>query len=133
MRKMRWFFLMIGAAFIGGVWFYSIGQVQPQYGFDPLWDLQIVLMAFFGGYGTIAGPVLGALIIEPGTLWLNTQPQFSGGYLSDIVLGAILVFVVLVMPRGIIPTGGEWIKRLRSRGRPAVVPAVVTEKVGAAQ
>jgi branched-chain amino acid transport system permease protein len=133
-------------AMIGGVWFYYINQVQPQTGFDPLWDLQIVLMAFFGGYGSISGPVLGALIIEPGTLWLNTQPQFSGGYLSDILLGAIFLFVVLVMPRGVIPTGSEWIKRLRTRGRPAVVTTVAmsrrgdtppepptTEKVGAAQ
>jgi branched-chain amino acid transport system permease protein len=119
-------------AMIGGVWFYYINQVQPQTGFDPLWDLQIVLMAFFGGFGSISGPVLGALIIEPGTLWLNTQPQFSGGYLSEILLGVIFLFVVLVMPRGIMPTGGEWIKRLRSRGRPAVVPAVMTEKAGAA-
>ena len=113
-------------AMIGGVWFYSIGQVQPQTGFDPLWDLQIVLMAFFGGYGTIAGPVLGALIIEPGTLWLNTQPQFSGGYLSEILLGAIFLVVVLFMPRGIIPTAGEHLTRLRTRGRPAVIPATAT-------
>ena len=119
-------------AMIGGVWFYYINQVQPQTGFDPLWDLQIVLMAFLGGYGSVSGPVLGALIIEPGSLWLNTQPQFSGGYLSEILLGLIFLFVVLVMPRGIIPTGGEWIKRLRTRGRPAVVPAAVTEKVGVA-
>jgi branched-chain amino acid transport system permease protein len=119
-------------AMIGGVWFYYINQVQPQTGFDPLWDLQIVLMAFFGGYGSISGPVLGALIIEPGTLWLNTQPQFAGGYLSEILLGVIFLFVVLVMPRGIIPTSGEWVRRLRTRGRPAVV-ATVTEKVGAAQ
>jgi hypothetical protein len=26
------------------------------------------------------------------------------------------------VPRGIVPTGGEWITRLRTRGRPAVVP-----------
>ncbi len=111
-------------AMIGGVWFYYINQVQPQTGFDPLFDLLVVLMAFLGGYGTIAGPVLGALIIEPGTLWLNTQPQFSGGYLSQILLGVIFLFVILVVPRGIIPTGGEWTRRIRTRGRPAVVPAV---------
>jgi branched-chain amino acid transport system permease protein len=111
-------------AMIGAVWFYYINQVQPQTGFDPLFDLTIVLMAFIGGYGSVAGPVLGALIIEPGTLWLNTQPQFSGGYLSEILLGAIFLLVVLFMPRGIIPTGGEWVTRLRTRGRPAVVPSV---------
>jgi len=34
---------------------------------------------------------------------------------------------VLLMPRGIIPTSGEYIRRLRTRGRaaiPAAVPAV---------
>jgi branched-chain amino acid transport system permease protein len=133
-------------AMIGAVWFYFVNQVQPQSGFDPLWDLQIVLMAFLGGYGTIAGPVLGALIVEPGTLWLNSQPQFSGGYLSQILLGVVFLFVILVLPRGIVPTGGEWIRKLRTRGRPAVVTTVdmpsrgdvppeppVSDKVGAAQ
>ena len=63
---------------IGAVWFYYLNQVEPQTGFDPIFDLTLVLMAFLGGYGSISGPVLGALIIEPLTLWLNTQPQFSG-------------------------------------------------------
>jgi branched-chain amino acid transport system permease protein len=110
-------------AMIGAVWFYYINQVQPQTGYDPLFDLRIVLMAFLGGYGSIAGPVLGALIIEPGTLWLNTQPQFSGGSLSELLLGAVLLVVVLFVPRGIIPTGGEWITKLRTKGKPAVIPA----------
>jgi branched-chain amino acid transport system permease protein len=119
-------FMLSGAltAMIGAVWFYYINQVQPQTGFDPLFDLTVVLMAFLGGYGSISGPVLGALIIEPGTLWLNTQPQFSGGYLSEILLGVIFLLVVLFVPRGIIPTGAEWITKLRTRGRPAVMPSV---------
>ena len=117
-------------AMIGGVWFDYINQVQPQTGFDPLFDLLVVLMAFLGGYGTIAGPALGALIIEPGTLWLNTQPQFSGGYLSQILLGVVFLFVILVMPRGVIPTGGEWARKLRTRGRPAVVATVAMSSRG---
>src|SRR6185312_12194514 len=91
--------------------------------FDPIFDLTLVLMAFFGGYGSIAGPVLGALLLEPLTLWLNTQPAFSGGSVSEILLGAVFLIVVLFMPRGIVPTGGELITRIRTRGRPAVVPA----------
>jgi len=121
-------FVISGAitAMIGAVWFYYINQVAPQTGFDPLFDLTIVLMAFLGGYGSIAGAVLGAVIIEPLTLWLNTQPQFSGGALSEILLGGIFLVVVLFMPRGIIPTSGELIRGLRTRGRPAVVPATAT-------
>jgi branched-chain amino acid transport system permease protein len=109
-------------AMIGAVWFYYINQVEPQTGFDPLFDLALVLMVFLGGYGSISGPVLGALIIEPLTLWLNTQPAFSGS-VSEIMLGAIFLLVVLFMPRGIIPTGSEYITKIRTRGRPAVIPA----------
>jgi branched-chain amino acid transport system permease protein len=121
-------FVISGAitAMIGAVWFFYINQVEPPTGFDPLFDLTIVLMVFLGGYGSVAGPVLGALIVEPLTLWLNTQPQFSGGYLSEILLGAVFLVVVLFMPRGIIPTGGELITRLRTRGRPAVIPSTTT-------
>jgi branched-chain amino acid transport system permease protein len=118
-------FVISGAitAGIGAVWFYYINQVEPQTGFDPLFDLTLVLMAFLGGYGSISGAVLGALIIEPLTLWLNTQPAFSGGSLSEILLGAIFLIVVLFLPRGIIPTGGELITRILTRGRAAIAPA----------
>jgi branched-chain amino acid transport system permease protein len=118
-------FVISGAitAMIGSVWFYYLTQVQPNTGFDPLFDLTIVLMAFLGGYGSIVGTALGALIIEPVTLWLNTQPQFSGGYLSEIMLGAVFLVVALFMPRGILPTAGEWITKIRTRGRPAIIPA----------
>ena len=101
-----------------GLGSYYIGQVEPNTGFDPLFDLSIVLMAFLGGLGTVAGPVLGALIIEPGQLYLTTV--FTNAYLSEILLGALFLAVVLFMPRGVIPTSAEWITRLRTRGRPAV-------------
>jgi len=109
-------------AVIGAVWFYYLNQVEPQTGFNPLFDLTLVLMVFLGGYGSISGAVLGALIIEPLTLWMNTQPGFSGS-LSEVVLGAVFLFVVLFLPRGVIPTGAEYITKIRTRGRPAVVPA----------
>ena len=115
-------FVLSGAvtAAVGGVWFLYLTQVQPQSGFDPLFDLSLVLMAFLGGLGTIAGPVIGALIIEPGQLYLTIR--FTNGYLSEILLGALFLLIVLFVPRGLVPTAGEWIRRLRTRGRPAVAP-----------
>ena len=117
-------FVISGAitAMIGAVWCYYIGQVEPDTGFAPLFDLNLLVMAFLGGYGSISGPVLGAVLLEPLTLWLGTQPAFSGS-VGTIILGVILVIVVLFLPRGIIPTGGEFITRFRTRGRPAVSPA----------
>ena len=128
-------FVISGAitAIIGAVWFFYINQVEPQTGFNPLFDLTLALMAFLGGYGTISGAVLGAVIIEPLTLWLNTQPQFSGGSLSEILLGAVFLVVVLFMPRGIIPTSGEFVKKIRMRGRPAVIPATTFGAVPGAE
>ena len=49
---------------VGGLWAYFLGAVYPQVGFDPLFDIALALMGFFGGIGTIAGPLLGALVLE---------------------------------------------------------------------
>jgi branched-chain amino acid transport system permease protein len=105
---------------VGGVWFLYLTQVQPPSGFDPLFDLSLVLMAFLGGLGTISGPIIGALLIEPAQLYLTIR--FTNGYLSEILLGALFLAIVIFVPRGIVPTAGEWLKRLRTRGRPAVPP-----------
>ena len=109
------------AGLVGGVWFLYLTQVLPNTGFDPLFDLSLVLMAFLGGLGTISGPVIGALIIEPGQLYLTIK--YTNGYLSEILLGVVFLLIVLFMPRGLVPTTSEWIKRARTRGRPAVPPA----------
>jgi branched-chain amino acid transport system permease protein len=99
----------------GGLWFYFIGQAIPQFAFDPLFDLSVVVMAFFGGLGTISGPLLGALIIEPAQQWLTLQ--YTNEYLSEILLGALFLAVILGLPRGVIPTAAEKIAALRARHR----------------
>ena len=107
---------------IGGLFYYFIGQAVPQFIFDPLFDLAVALMAFFGGLGTVAGPVLGAIIIEPAQQYLTVQ--LNNDYLSEILLGALFLAVILLVPRGIIPTTGERISKWRSRqaGRPRRPP-----------
>ena len=96
----------------GGLWMYFTGQVLPQYGFDPAFDLVVALMAFLGGLGTISGPILGAILLEPLQQYLTLQ--FSVGYLYLIVYGALFLAVIMFMPRGIIPTVGELLTSLRS-------------------
>jgi branched-chain amino acid transport system permease protein len=96
----------------GGLWVYFIGEAFPQFVFDPLFDLAVVLMAFFGGLGTVAGPVLGALVLEPTQLWLNLQE--ANNYESEILFGALFLVVILFLPRGVIPTAGEYITTIRA-------------------
>ena len=55
--------------------------------------------------------------------------RVHGGSLSEILLGAVFLIVVLFMPRGIIPTGGELITqsgRGDARGRPSARAAAAS-------
>jgi branched-chain amino acid transport system permease protein len=113
----------------GALWFFFVGQVLPQSGFDPLFDLTIALMAFLGGLGTVTGPVLGALIIAPAQQYMSTA--FNNSYLAQILLGALFLAVILFVPRGLIPTiaekGGGWLERRRPGPRAPAAERPVPE------
>jgi branched-chain amino acid transport system permease protein len=106
-------------AMVGGLWWYYIGLIDPSSGFDPLFDVAVVLMAFLGGLGTVAGPVLGALLIEPTRLYFQQQMT----YIYLILYGVLFLVVIIVLPRGIISTAAEQLagwraRRQRTGGRP---------------
>jgi branched-chain amino acid transport system permease protein len=122
-------FSAVPVAMVGGLWWYFTTLVDPSSGFDPLNDVAIALMAFLGGLGTVSGPVLGALVIEPSYLYF--QQQVSAGYFFWMLYGALFLVVILVLPRGIIPTAaeqlGNWRDRRRRNGAGAAhEPAVTT-------
>ncbi len=104
----------------GGLWYYFIGAVHPQSAYDPLFDLSLALMGFFGGLGTVFGPALGALILEPTQQWLTVR--FTNNYLSEILLGLLFLIVIIFLPRGVLPTLTEritgWRSRIRDRSAP---------------
>lgn len=93
---------------------------QTQYltpeGFGLALSLQLVLMVFIGGMGSLRGAILGALLIGmlPSLISLLKEvlPERVGNQfgLELFVYGAVLVFFVLLEPRGL---NGRWI-RLRS-------------------
>lgn len=97
----------------GAIYAYFLGQIFPQFAFDPLFDLSIALMAFLGGVGTLAGPLLGALVLESLQQYFTVQSGSSQVYL--IIYGALFLVVVLALPRGIIPSVAELIARRRGR------------------
>ena len=75
----------------------------------------VALMAFLGGLGTVAGPVLGALILEPAQQYLTLQYQ---QLLPERDLcGALFLLVILFLPRGHHPHGREE-RRPGGRGAP---------------
>jgi branched-chain amino acid transport system permease protein len=103
---------------VGGLYFYFLGQIFPQFAFDPLFDISLALMAFLGGIGTLLGPLLGALVLESLQQWLTQHFSGTGTYL--IAYGVLFLAVILLLPRGVIPTITEVLakRRARSTGAP---------------
>ncbi len=99
-------------AMIGGVWAYYVGFVYPQFAVDPLVTIGMVLMAFLGGRATLWGPVIGAFILVPAQEYFAYQYGASRLYL--IAYAAIFLIIMLLLPRGILPTITD---RLRKRGK----------------
>ena len=84
----------------GALYAMFIGQIYPQFVFDPIFDISIALMAFLGGLGTLVGPLLGALILESLQQYLTVT--YSNGSLYLILFGSLFLLVILFMPQGIV-------------------------------
>lgn len=116
--KLTSFALSAGlCAMAGGVWAYYLTFIYPQFAVDPLVTIGMVLMVYLGGRGTLWGPVLGAFILVPAQKYLAYRLGASQLYL--IGYASVFLVVMLVLPRGILPSVADRTRRMRSRRRAA--------------
>ncbi len=84
------------ATVAGSLYSYYTGFISPEEsGF--MRSIELIVMIVFGGLGRIYGAVIGAIII-------TALPQFLT-FLHDyehMVFGAIIIFVMIFMPKGIV-------------------------------
>jgi branched-chain amino acid transport system permease protein len=97
---------------VGAIWAFDVQAISPSTAFDANFDVALALMAFSGGLGTISGPILGALVLESAQQYFTINYGASGYYL--IIFGALLLLVVLLLPRGVIPTINDWWLKYRA-------------------
>jgi branched-chain amino acid transport system permease protein len=115
--KLTSFALSAGlVAMAGGVWAYYIAFIYPQFAVDPLVTIGMVLMVYLGGRGTLWGPVLGAFILVPAQKYLAYRLGASDLYL--VGYSSVFLVVILLLPRGILPSLHDRIRRLRVRREP---------------
>jgi branched-chain amino acid transport system permease protein len=108
----------------GALYAMFIGQIYPQFVFDPIFDISIALMAIFGGLGTFIGPLLGALVLESTQQLLTLK--YSNGSLYLVIFGAVFLVVILFMPNGvIIAVRDGWARRAARREGSVTVGAAV--------
>jgi branched-chain amino acid transport system permease protein len=100
---------MVAAA--GGLFAMNFQYIAPGSVFDFRLSLSIVLMPIVGGVGTIAGPILGAVIFSWLQIKILSLPALRDSYL--FLYGGLLMLVMLFEPKGILGLA----KRLAGVGR----------------
>jgi branched-chain amino acid transport system permease protein len=84
------------AAIAGGIHAYWITYLDPGSAFDVTLNIKMIIMAVFGGAGTIFGPVLGAFVLSAISEILATKVTS----LASIFFGIVIVAAIVFMPRG---------------------------------
>ena len=97
------FFIVSLYAALGGCFYATyIGFISPR-SFDVLSSLNIWLFVAFGGKATIAGPVIGSLLLAPLPFLLQSLEAYK-----DILSGVLIVMITLLMPGGVYGTYLAW-------------------------
>ncbi len=88
----------VGPGIVGGLAARDQGYIEPISVFPLVTTITMIVMVLFGGKGTIWGPVLGAVVLflVQEVLWVRFPS------VHPLLMGAIIVAVVLAMPRGIL-------------------------------
>jgi len=89
-------------AIAGGIWGDYNTYLKPSDLFQILTSAQIVLMAILGGRGTVAGPVIGAIVLVAADELVVAQ--LGSTELNIAAKGCAMLAVLLVFPDGIVGT-----------------------------
>jgi branched-chain amino acid transport system permease protein len=92
----------------GGIWGYYLTYLRPNIFLLIIVAAQLVLMSVLGGKGTVAGPVLGAILFIAIDEFFVANLGFTE--LNIVATGLLLAAVLIFFPQGIVGT-------LRERGR----------------
>jgi branched-chain amino acid transport system permease protein len=105
---------ILGSAMIGltgSLYAYSAGFISPAtYAFEFV-DVRVLVLAAFGGLGTLLGPVLGAAVFAVMDEALRSSLQ-----LREVFYGVFVIAIFLGFRQGVLPTLVALARRLRRGG-----------------
>ena len=101
--------MFAGAA--GAIYVLGTTFIDPTTAFDITITLRAIMMAMFGGIGTVIGPVVCAIGFEVIGEWF--WARFP--YVHRAILGGMIILVVLLLPNGIVPALSSIKKRIARR------------------
>lgn len=110
--KLTVFAISAAAAGLSGALFAHYLRVAGPSALEVALSFQVVIWGIFGGVATIYGPVAAVFLLYPLTEWLGSFRAF--GELRLLIFAAIVLLVLLFMPRGLAP----WVRDKLETGCP---------------
>lgn len=89
----------------GAIFFFKNGLIEPGPAFELHRSIEALVMVMLGGYGTVTGPIVGAIVYERLRGFLITDPVLSNAHL--VIAGFMLLLIVLFMTAGVV----GWIRQ----------------------
>ena len=96
------------SALAGGIHAYWITFLDPESAFDIGLNVKMIIMAVFGGPGTVLGPIVGAFTLSAISEYLSSAVTSFAG----LFFGIVIVVAVVLMPRGL----ADLLRHLRKTG-----------------
>jgi branched-chain amino acid transport system permease protein len=122
-KRIQWTAFVIAgtaAGLAGALFAYLKGSVFPDSLGIPL-SVDALVMVLLGGVETVSGAVVGAIAYKVLNIWLVSQTDWS-----KFVLGAFIMLIVVVFPKGIVGTlQTVRLQRRRASSQPALLSAPV--------
>lgn len=87
----------IFSSLAGGIHAYWVTFIDPESAFDISLNVKMIIMAVFGGPGTVFGPIIGAFSLSAVSEFLSSEVTTIAG----LFFGAVIVAAIVLMPRGL--------------------------------
>jgi branched-chain amino acid transport system permease protein len=99
------------AGLAGGTFAYFHLSYYPSFTFGPVWTFDGLLVTFIGGIGTLSGPLIGA------TFFVLVRDILASNLVNFhlIIFGILFIFIVLVLPGGLVDAFSTLIHSFRRR------------------
>jgi branched-chain amino acid transport system permease protein len=83
--------------FAGGVFAFKQISYYPEAPFFPTWTFEPLMIAFIGGLGTVAGPVIGGVFF----IFIKERLAANLTDVHQVIFGVLFILVVLFFPGGL--------------------------------
>jgi branched-chain amino acid transport system permease protein len=97
---------------VGVLFYFKNGNIEPGDAFRLQFSIELLVMVMLGGFGSVAGPIIGAAGYQRLRGILLTTPVFKN--IQLVVAGVLLLIIILFIPAGAIGWLRQRFHRLRS-------------------